>query len=328
MRRDGSRARLVVGVLAALSLVLVVLDSREGANPVTSAARTVGEVAFHPVSKGVSAVAEPVSGTVETLAAAPDAGARIDKLQERNKELRSRLRGQETDADRAKELRDLLGLAGKGGYEVVPAQAVTRVTARGFSDTVTLDVGRNDGVRPSMTVVNGDGLVGRVIQAGGATATVMLVTGQDSAVGARLEDSREIGVAKGDSGGIGDGKPLQVQLMSTEARMKSGQRLVTLGSHEGAPFVPGVPIGTITEVEDTPAKLTRTGRADPAVDFGSLDVVGVIVAGPEGDPRDSLLPGPKRDAPGAEGSEKASDGGDSGSGSGGGNGNGGGEGGR
>ncbi|MFD0772744.1 rod shape-determining protein MreC [Streptomonospora algeriensis] len=303
MRRHGSRARLVVGVLAAVSLVLVVLDSREGADPVTSAARTVGEAAFRPVSAAVSVAGEPVESAYETLAAAQGSRERIHELEQRNKRLRDRLQARDYDDDRAKRLEDLLQLTGRGGYEIVPAQAVTRVTARGFSDTVTVDVGRGDGVRPDMTVVDGDGLVGRVVQAGPATATVTLITDHASAVGARLEDSKEIGVAEGASDTTGDGTPLRFELMSSDARMKEGQRVVTLGSHNDTPFVPGVPIGTITEVEDTPGRLTRTGKAEPAVDFGELDVVGVIVAGPKNDPRDSLLPDPPK-AGGGDGSDE------------------------
>ncbi|GAA4910050.1 rod shape-determining protein MreC [Streptomonospora salina] len=295
MGPDGSRARLVVGVLAAVSLVLVVLDSRAGADPVTSAARTVGDTAFRPVSVGASAVAAPVAGAYETLAAAQGSRERIDELEHRNERLQARLQSRDYDEDRAERLDELLHLAGTGGYEIVPAQAVTRVTARGFSDTVTLDVGRDAGVRADMTVVDGHGLVGRVEQAGPSTATVVLITDRASAVGARLEDSQEIGVAEGEAERTGDGTPLRFELMSADARMKEGQRLVTLGSHEDTPFVPGVPIGTVTRVEDTPGRLSSTGKAEPAVDFGSLDVVGVIVAGPEDDPRDSLLPDPSED---------------------------------
>lgn len=52
MRRDSSRSRLVVGLLVAAALALIVLDSREGADPVTAAARGAGELAFGPVSAG------------------------------------------------------------------------------------------------------------------------------------------------------------------------------------------------------------------------------------------------------------------------------------
>ncbi|MDT0301198.1 rod shape-determining protein MreC [Streptomonospora wellingtoniae] len=304
MRHDGSRARLVVGILAALSLVLVVLDSREGANPVTSAARTVGEVAFRPVSAGVSVAGAPIGGVYRTAAAAFGAAERAEDLEQENEALRARLQTREYDSERAAQLDELLHLSGMGGYEIVPAQAVTRVTARGFSDTVTLDVGRDQGVRRNMTVVSGDGLVGRIVRAGAGTSTVVLVTDHASSVGARLEDSHEIGVADGGSEGSGDGDPLRFELMSADTRLKTGQRIVTLGSLEGTPYVPGVPVGTITSVDKTPGRLTRTGRAEPAVDFGSLDVVGVIVAGPEDDPRDSLLPDPPSEAPGDEGDKK------------------------
>ncbi|GAA1779897.1 rod shape-determining protein MreC [Streptomonospora arabica] len=304
MRHDGSRARLVVGILAALSLVLVVLDSREGANPVTSAARTVGEAAFRPVSAGVSVAGAPIGGAFRTATAAFGAAERAESLERENEALRARLQTREYDSERAEQLDELLHLSGMGGYEIVPAQAVTRVTARGFSDTVTLDVGRDDGVRRNMTVVNGDGLVGRIVRAGAGTSTVVLVTDHASSVGARLESSHEIGVADGGSEGTGDGDPLRFELMSADTRLKTGQRIVTLGSLNGTPFVPGVPVGTITSVDKTPGRLTRTGRAEPAVDFGSLDVVGVIVAGPEDDPRDSLLPDPPSKASGDEGDKQ------------------------
>ncbi|MDA0564950.1 rod shape-determining protein MreC [Streptomonospora sp. S1-112] len=320
MRRDTSRSRLVIGLLVAAALALIVLDSREGADPVTTAARDAGELAFAPVASGVTAATAPVRDAYTALAAAPGARDRIADLEERNRELRTELAARDRDARRAEKLDDLLQLSGMGGYEIVPAQAVTRVTARGFSDAVTLDVGREDGVREDMTVINGDGLVGRVTHAGRTTSTVLPAVDRSSAVGARLEGSQEIGVAEG-TGAVGGSKPMSFELMSADARMKPGQRIVTLGSHDNAPFVPGVPVGTITSVNETPGSLTRTGHARPAVDFGSLDVVGVIVAGPQDDPRDSLLPGPPREAPEPEkagdeadsqDSESASDTGESG----------------
>ena len=46
-----------------------------------------------------------------------------------------------------------------------------------------------------MTVLNGDGLVGRVTTVGPSTATVLLAIDPDSTVGTRLEESMELGFA-------------------------------------------------------------------------------------------------------------------------------------
>lgn len=83
---------------------------------------------------------------------------------------------------------------------------------------------------------------------------------------------------------------MTLELFDLEVPVEQGDRVVTLGSHEGAPFVPGVPIGTVEEVQVAPGALSRIARLTPAVDFAALDVVGVVVQGPAEDPRDSVLP--------------------------------------
>jgi rod shape-determining protein MreC len=69
-----------------------------------------------------------------------------------------------------------------------------------------------------------------------------------------------------------------------------GERLVTFGSMHDQPYVPGVPIGTVTTIERTPGALTRTALVRPFADFTALDVVGVVVGPPKSDPRDAVLP--------------------------------------
>ncbi|GAA1992619.1 rod shape-determining protein MreC [Nocardiopsis rhodophaea] len=288
MGRGTSRSRLAL--LLALALALLILDARDEENPVSTAARAAGDAVFAPVSAGVSIVGAPFQGTYRALVAAPGAHERIAELEAENARLSAALADRKRDDRRAEDLERLLGLSGLGGYEIVPAQAVTQVTSRGLASAVTIDVGTRDGVHPDMTVLNGDGLVGRVTRAGKETSTVLLLTDADSAVGARLEGSQRIGVAEGGSRSIGDSVPLRFELMDADAQVREGDRIVTLGSHDGAPYAPGVPIGTVTKVRDTPGALSRIADVAPAADVAALDIVGVVVAGPEKDPRDSVLP--------------------------------------
>ncbi|PDP84583.1 rod shape-determining protein MreC [Glycomyces fuscus] len=290
MFRDSRRSRVLLAALVAVAVALLVLDARPGTNPVTSAVRTGGEAVFAPAAAGVGWAAAPVAGLYEGLSRGSGSAERIAELEQANAELEEDLRAARIDKERAEQLDEMLGLAGLGGYEVVPAQAVTRVTARGYADTVTIDTGTDSGVRPDMTVVNGSGLVGKVIEAGPGTATVMLATDVNSAVGARLEATRKIGVVRGGTAPGGPDAEMTLELFDLQAPVEAGDRLVTLGSHEGAPFVPGVPIGTVEKVQVAPGALSRLARIAPAVDFSSLDVVGVVVRGPEEDPRDSVLP--------------------------------------
>jgi rod shape-determining protein MreC len=78
-------------------------------------------------------------------------------------------------------------------------------------------------------------------------------------------------------------------LLNPRAPLGVGDALVSFGA-QGSPFVPGVPIGTVTSVRGTPGSLTRIARVQPYVDMTSLDIVGVVLGRPAVSPRDSLIP--------------------------------------
>ena len=190
MFRDSTRSRLTLLVLVVVCVALLVLDTRPGPDPLTAAGRAAGEVVFAPAAAGAGRAGGPAASLYEKLAQGPEAVDRVAELEAANAELESELQAARIDEARADQLEDLLHLSGLGGYEIVPAQAVTRTTSRGYAHAVTLDVGTASGVRTDMTVVNGDGLVGRVVEAGPRTSTVLLATDGTSAVGARLAETR------------------------------------------------------------------------------------------------------------------------------------------
>ncbi|GAB3492530.1 rod shape-determining protein MreC [Nocardiopsis coralliicola] len=305
MRRDSTRPRLVLALLIAASLGLIALDAGEEPQPAVAGARSAAGTAFGPVAAAVSTVSRPLASSLSAVRAAPGAQQRISELEERNRELTAELDASAADEKRSTELEDLLGLSGLGGYTVVPAQSVTRLGSGGYADTVTLDVGERDGVQADMTVLNGDGLVGRVVRTSHATATVLLFTDGASSVGARMEGSRQIGAVHGNARPLKADAPAVLELMQSDARIEEGDRIVTMGSHADTPFVPGVPVGTVTEVRDTPGALSRTAEVRPAADLGALDIVGVVVAAPEKDPKDGVLPPkPEADAERTPGEER------------------------
>ena len=116
-----------------------------------------------------------------------------------------------------------------------------------------------------MTVLNGDGLVGRVKTAGPSTATVLLAVDPDSSVGVRLEGSMEVGFTTGQ--GIENGSALDLRLLDGQSTVARGDRLVTFGSQGDTPYVPGVPVGVVRSVQGSPGSQTRTAVVEPYVDF-------------------------------------------------------------
>ncbi|GAA0393725.1 rod shape-determining protein MreC [Streptomyces luteireticuli] len=289
--RDTRESRLLLALLIAVAFALITVDIRGGDQSPLDGARRAAATAFGPVEKGVAGVVDPVADAVAAVRDSGDRSDRITALERENTALKQRLGSDDRRSARVRELDRMLGTAGRGQYGIKGAQVIAIGAAQGFSWTVTIDIGSRDGVQRDMTVLNGDGLVGRVTTVGPSTSTVLLVSDPKFTVGTRLEKSGEIGFANGQ----GD-STLRVELLNGKAAVRSGDRLVTFGSSRDKPFVPGVPVGEVVRVEPSGGRLTRTLQVRPFVGFSKLDLVGVVVVPPRTDPRDSVLP-PKPAAP-------------------------------
>jgi rod shape-determining protein MreC len=285
---DSRRTRVLLALLLVTSVSLITIDYRGGDDSPLNGVRSAAATVFGPVERVTAAIAAPVSDAVDGLSGLGDGGAEADQLAERNKALRSRLRASALDRSRAQELDDLLKIAGAGRYRVVPARVIAIGAAQTFSWTVTLDAGSRDGIRPDMTVLDGEGLVGRVKTVGPSTSTVLLAVDPESSIGVRLEGSMEVGFTTGQ--GVRDRGDLDLRLLDGQSSVAPGDRLVTFGSQGDTPYVPGVPVGRVVTVSGSPGSQTRTAVVAPYVDFTSLDLVGVVVEPPRKDPRDSVLP--------------------------------------
>jgi rod shape-determining protein MreC len=268
-----SRTRLVVFALLILAIALITLDYRSGGN---SPLRGVGSDVFGPVETGAGYVTRPVASAFDAVTG--DDSGKITALQQQNDALRAELAQAQTAADEAPQVKSLETLADRNGYHVVPAS----VDGAGgsYSDTVTLDAGSRDGVAVNDTVLNGSGLVGTVTEVGSDSSTVLLATDADSVVGVRLEGgggTGAIGAVNGTGSTMVSSGTLRLRLFDANASLQSGQELVTFGSVNDSPYVPGVPVGRIIAVTSSPGSLTQTATVAPFADFGALGVVGVVV---------------------------------------------------
>lgn len=280
--RDSGRARVVLAVLLLTAFTLITLDYRSGSG---GPLRRIANDVFGPIENAVGDVARPVGSFFASLGHLSSYKSDNAKLRKEVAQLRGQLRL--TDAERARlaDEEKLLHLDQIAQFRIVSANVSGVGGSLDFESTATIDVGSRDGITPDMTVIDGDGLVGKTLSVGPTTATVLLANDVQFSAGARLESSQLIGHV--DGGGRG---PMRFTLLDSQGSIKVGSRLVTFGDIGQRPFVPEVPIGRVTRVVPTPGALTRTAEVTPYVSFGSLDVVGVVVSAPRDIKRDSLLP--------------------------------------
>lgn len=279
--KDTRRTRLVLAVLLLTAFTLITLDFRSGQSGIFGSVRNVASTVFGPVERGVDSVVRPVRNWLGSLG---DNTSKERDMQTRIDNLETQLRNQPFDAQRIQQVDKLLGLAGAGQYRIVPAQIIASGSGSGFEWTATIDVGQRDGITPDMTVINGDGLVGRVKYVGSTTSVVLLAIDPQSSVGVRLPDG-SLGLVTGHGRG-----EMTFRLFDAHERVAVGAGLVTEGSVDQKPYVRGVPVGSVATAESALAGAVQSGTVRSYVDFGSLGVVGVVVQPPRTDPRSSLLP--------------------------------------
>ncbi|MFJ4711721.1 rod shape-determining protein MreC [Streptomyces sp. NPDC088785] len=283
--RDTRESRLLLVLLIAVAFALITVDIRGGEDSPVDGARQGAAKVFGPVESGVAGAVDPIGNAISAVRDSDRRHDRISRLERENAALKSKLGSDDRNRSKIRQLDTMLKTAGAGQYGIKGAQIIAIGSAQGFSWTVTIDAGAQDGIKRDMTVLNGDGLVGRVTTVGPGTSTILLANDPDFTVGTRMEKTDELGFATGQ----GD-RPLRVQLLNGKAKVKKGDRLVTFGSEADKPFVPGVPVGRVVRVDPSGGDLTRTIYVEPYVGFTKLDIVGVVVQPPRSDPRDEVLP--------------------------------------
>jgi rod shape-determining protein MreC len=206
-------------------------------------------------------------------------------LKAANEKLRQTLINRKSADAELTQLKSVLDLAGTAKYKIVSAKVISLGSTSSFAQTITIDAGTNSGVRQNMTVITGLGLVGVVKMSYPNSALVQLTTDPAFRVGARVAGSQQIGILSGQ----GTNKAV-LQLLDNQTTLKVGDVILARGSQHNRPFVPGVPIGEVTTVDNAAGAVTQTADVKLYVNFSALSVVSVVVGAPDADPRDALVP--------------------------------------
>ncbi len=158
--------------------------------------------------------------------------------------------------------------------------------------SLLLDRGRGHGVAAGNPVVTHAGVVGLVTRTSTHAAKTMLVLDRQSRIDALLQRSRTRGLLHGRGT-----SELEFEYVAQGGDVKVGDVAITSGL--GGVYPKGLRLGEVIELNDSEGSLMRRARLKPAVDFGKLEQVFVMLRrGPtmgllyESSPPDDLpLPG-------------------------------------
>ena len=282
----GNRSRLLLVLLLVSSLFLITLDLR-GVN-LASGIRSGVSTVISPVENLFTKVFSPVGNFASDVRNFGQSKKQITELNKQIDLLKAKQVLDEDMVSQLNQLRNVLDLAGSGGYQVVAARVINRGSTETFKETLTIDVGSRSGITKNMTVISESGLVGVVKSVTSNSSIVLLMSDPTFKVGVRIAGTQSIGVVSGQGGST-----YLLQLLDATGEIKEGDALVARGSAGDRPFVPGVPVGIVTNVSSDASSITQNADVESSANLEKISVVAVVTAATKGDPRDSLIPRPR-----------------------------------
>ena len=192
------------------------------------------------------------------------------ELRAANDLLRQQLRAFDATVAENLEHNELLAFKKRVPYRTLCARVIGR-DASNWYQSLQIDRGTDDGLRPELAVLNADGLIGKITTVTRAEARVLLLTDPTCKASALLQTSREPGIVAGT-----DKAGLQMTFINRTAQVHLNEPVISSGL--GGVFPKGILIGTVVKGRlDPQTGLYQTLDLKPAVDYRRLEEVVVIL---------------------------------------------------
>ena len=265
--------RALFVVLLVASLALATAYAREDADgPIHAAQNAVMGVTgrVSSASAGLGTVTESAADAVEDLTANPTT---LNGLREQNDQLRRMLAEAEEYRQEANRLQGLLNMKQQTGVNGPAAHIVGRST-NAWDQSITIDLGSEEGIAGGMTVMGMNGVIGQISHTQAHTSTVRLLTDPNSGAAAMIQSSRANGIVRGSISGL-----LYLEDLDEDVIPEVGDIIVTSGL--GGSYERGLVIGTVVSVNKTASDSAGSIIVEPTGSVSVLEEVIVVFSAPD-----------------------------------------------
>ncbi len=229
----GGAQASVIFMLAA-TLLLAVSFVRPG---VFGGVRTTIADTMTPVLSVLGAPFRQVAAFAEGVTGLSELRAENTQLRSENIRLREWYQTALMLESENQSLQALLNVKTDPSHRFVTARVVAD-SGNAFVKSAIVAAGENDHVQKGQAVLSGDGVVGRIIEAGNTSARILLLTDFNSRIPVMLEGSRQKAIVAGNNTDL-----LDLKYLPQDIDVKAGTRIITSGN--GGMFMPGLPIGVV-----------------------------------------------------------------------------------
>jgi rod shape-determining protein MreC len=246
-------------VCVALSLALMMMDHRHAH---LDSLRQALSVLAYPLQFVVNLPVEAGEWLSESVTTHQTLVEENASLRAQNMLLNTRLQKLSALEMENMRLRELLDSSFKVADKVLVAELMA-VDLEPFSREVVLNKGTLDSVYVGQPLLDANGVVGQIAEAGPLTSKAILITDPSHAIPVLVNRNGLRTVAVG----TGATNELDLQFIPNNADIKVGDLLVTSGL--GERFPPGYPVATVTRVAPDPSRPFAEVEAKPSAHLDS-----------------------------------------------------------
>ncbi len=238
--------------------------------------KQIGFNIFSTAENGINAVTGSVKNAFTAVRELAELRKQYNILAEKLKDYEYMQRANSEIRKENARLKEQLDFAQSLAVKNFPANIISRGADNLYS-TIVINRGSRNGIKKNMPVIaiqNGSiGIVGKVITVGYTTAQVMPVFDYNSAISARVQNTRDIGLVTGNGS---DSLPLKMGYIKKRVidELRFGDVIVTSGENENYPA--DIPIGTISNIQVLDYDTSLAIELSPIIDFSRLETVLVI----------------------------------------------------
>ena len=273
-RRRNARRRvlfsiLVLIVVAAVIFFLVLRNSNE----ISIAENGIGSL-FSRVQSVFTGAANGIKDFVHRWRDFDRLEAEYEALSLENQQLSLQLNSAQEAVRENERLKNQLDARSRyESLDPIFARVIAREPGQWF-ETFSINRGKSDGVGAGMSVVNGDGLIGRVYEAGMNYAKVICIVDSRSAVACMVQSTRDNGIMRGRVAATSTDAACYIYYLPSLNSVMPGDTVITSGTD--SLFPKGLHIGTITAISMDAGSEGNYAVVTPSVDFRHIEEVFVL----------------------------------------------------
>jgi len=255
-----------------LVLVIIITISYRNIGSSTALGRSIERVITlvqGPLSGAGNGIKSGVTGILKFRSILAENEKLKDQIADLNREI-IQIRLSQAELEELRTLSNALGYENVAPhYNYVTADVVAMDGSNWFN-LFTINAGSEAGIEKDSVVINGDGLIGRVLESGPGWAKVVSVIDEQNSVSFKVfRDLELLGILSGDGKGS-----LKGYMIDPKAAVIEGDILITSGM---GMYPEGIPIGKVTQVQWNNDTLLKTVSIEPSAYFKNLQKVTVLV---------------------------------------------------